>query len=137
MRWIKDFYKQFNVKLRWRKDMYCGGFANTQTRTVTLNKKIFNKKTTDDNYKLSLVMHELCHILCIDNKKYINYHKQKNKKLVRLTGLKAERYVDRMSQKMLKSFFPELQGDMSYYRSISKKWYTDNYLNKYFKTSKG
>lgn len=126
--WIIDFCKQFNIKVKFDKSLYCGGQADVHTRTICLNTKYLS----DNWYTVDLVCHEVCHILGHDHKKFYNYYHYKNGKSdhIRKIGLKAERYTDKMAMKMLRSLYI----DAKYYkpRLYSKAWYHKTYLNVYF-----
>ena len=131
MKWIEYFYKQFNVKLVIKRKMYCGANADTQKRTINIAKRSLRKGTTP--YLVHLVAHELCHILSNDHNKYKKYYTQKcTKSHIRKIGLKAERYTDKMADKMVRSFFPDLPLCTSYRTVKAKKWYQKHYLNPFF-----
>jgi len=138
MNWIEDLCKQFGIKVKLINLKNAGGTANVFSREIILNKK-FIKINNPDKYTLHIVCHEICHILGFDNNKYINYYTKayqsaplNNVKHIRKIALKAERYTDKMARKMVKSAYP----DMVYYSIYPKKWFYDNWLNKYFPINK-
>ena len=70
-----------------------------------------------ESYMLSMFFHELGHHVAYTNKKYIIYHEfaedfvheetvERMKIFVR-TALKAERYVDKIGQELMKQYFPK------------------------------
>lgn len=132
--WIKDFYKQFNISLKILTKSYAGGQTDIERRRVLIPISTLRQS---DTRILHVVMHELSHHLSYDHNKYANYYKiiYKNKitkkdiKLIRRIGLKAERYCDKMAEKLIKSFFKDLPCKIPQY---SKSWYKKHYLDKYF-----
>lgn len=133
---IKDLYNQFDVKLQVVGDIYCGACANIKQRTIYLNKLNFYSKNKTDVYRVHLIFHELCHILCFDHKKFFHYHSMTHGKVkrdvIRLTGLKAERYCDKMADAFIKSLYPDFPLHKSYRTPQSKIWYHKQFLNKYW-----
>jgi len=93
----------------------------------------------------SIVFHELAHIECYDKLLYERYHHLTDKygnemegeelyRYMRKTSLKAERFVDNLGEKSMKTFFPELEYKKGYESKNSKKfirkWVDDNFGTK-------
>lgn len=135
MAWVKDFFKQFKIKVTIKKlpKGYGGGLAFKNS--VILNSKYFREKNPD-YYSIHLVCHEVCHILCRRHNKYKKAHECFNSDYQRRIGLKKELFCDRMADKMVKSLFPDLPLFKSYRLESNKKWYKEFYLDKYFPRGK-
>ncbi len=105
---------------------------NAGGRADGLNNLIEIDNSPDELFKVRALFHELGHIYCYRNKIFSKYHRGGSNQAVRLTGLKAERYVDRWAAVEMKKFFPLLEYDYSYNNPYSVKWYRDNYLDRHF-----
>ena len=67
----------------------------------------------------STVFHELVHVLCYNEKKYMRYHSGKPQTIeyLRRMTLRVERYVDKRAEKLFNLFFP----GYGYYRMYRTK----------------
>ena len=76
----------------------------------------------------SAVFHELVHVLCYDEKKYMRYHSGKPQTIeyLRRMTLRVERYVDRRAEKLFNLFFP----GYGYYRMYRTKKDSQEVLSK-------
>lgn len=77
----------------------------------------------------SLVFHELGHIWCYDNGKYVKYHQMNNmpeKEIalyIRRNGLRIEKYVDRIGKKLGKESGIKFRFRPAYKTKKDIKWY--------------
>lgn len=109
-----------------------GSEVDVQTREITIDLT----ETTDLNWLWSLVFHEICHIRCLDEGKYLIYHEDNwspefMAKYVRRMGLRIERYVDRMGEEMMATYMPDLEYKHSYLDQAGidffNKWVEEEY----------
>ncbi len=124
---LKRILKNYGIKYRIRNVKNCMGSASVFNNTIELSS--CNIKTRKE--LLSVTFHEICHILCYRAKKYYNYHyytekpmKNKIKTLIR-TGLKAEKYVDKVAKKLIKNYYPKFKFEISYDKDRIQ-WYKEN-----------
>lgn len=78
---------------------------------------------------LSILFHEICHIICYRNKIFWNYHNpvSPNEKKAKI-ALRAERFVDKMAKNKLKKYDPDCMFFESYIDPDSAQWMRDYYL---------
>jgi predicted transcriptional regulator YdeE len=74
---------------------------------------------------VSWFFHELAHLINTVNGKYINYHL--GNKNYRFTAVKAEKYTDKVGEKLMKLWLPEYKYIKSYRTSsdfelLRKRW---------------
>lgn len=78
----------------------------------------------------SLVYHEVAHIICLRKGKYKRYHSPCTpKKYMLRYGLRVERYVDSIGEKLMNQYHPELQY-VSFYRKTEDVEFYKNYIEK-------
>lgn len=88
-------------------------------------------KATNRSLFYSFLFHEIGHIYCYDNKKYIKYHSDCDDDLdemsiyVRKYGLRAERFVDKIGAELMKLYFPDTEYQSCYSKAEDVKWYHD------------
>jgi len=133
---IQKFYKQFNVKAKLNKHQDSAAYAVHSNRTIYFSPKSIHPSQGDD-YRYSVICHELCHILNVDHNKFPSLYKGKRtNKAMRQCGLRMERYTDKMAEKMLKSLFPDLKYFKAYSTVSGVRWYKKKFLDKYYPKSK-
>lgn len=120
---IKQSYKVNIVFIKTKYDAYyC---HNRQTIFINLSFKNNFEKS------IQIIFHELGHKYCFDNSKYYNYHHETNLRLIKLTALKAERYVDRWAKKEFQKFNFDFEYCMFYYEKSRTKLFK-KYISKKF-----
>lgn len=134
--YIYEVLKLYNVNLYFTQ-MNAGGYADIDKRRIFINyKELSNLK-----YFLGTLFHELAHIICSDECLYNNYHNKEPKTLIeikkfRRIALKAERFVDKKADKLMKQYYPIIPYDYRYKTNEDKKWYYKNFLNKNYSLDK-
>lgn len=129
--------KEYGLKeLVWvnKKEIFWGRCSYTEGK-IFLNTGLKNNKKR----MICVLFHELGHIYCYKNKIWDSYHynkriselTSKEKRLVILTGLKAERWVERWAEKEVKKYFPRIKYPFGYYQDEKAKYYIKNYLALY------
>ena len=112
----------------------------------TVNKKytvifIGTKEITTDSQFMSVVLHEISHIICYRTGKYKNFHHTytymdniptNTLKTIIRTALRAERYVEKQASKLMKQKCPELKYINSYDNEEIVSWWKMNWLIKYY-----
>lgn len=86
---------------------------------VTLLKQetilLFDKEIPNKEWFLSVVYHEIGHILCKRAGRYAAFHNEETPQSIFLKQiLRAERYVDSIGQTLLKSRHPQVEYKFSY-----------------------
>lgn len=109
------------------KYMYGGGYYRNKKKIV-INRESGESRT----HLFSILCHELGHHFCWEHHKYMNYHYLSDTRLVRLLGLKAERFVDKIGEKIFNQYFPHLHYEKCYRNANGKKWYYTEFLDKSF-----
>lgn len=105
--------------------------VNVLTRMVYFNK---NSKETCSQFA-STVLHEICHIIAYDNKKFWIFHScvepktRRDRRIFLQTALRAERYVDKMASEMFSKLFPGKKYDWSYRKKRDIEWFQEYFLN--------
>lgn len=69
------------------------GYCDYENSSIYINSSF-----TDRNIILSVLFHELAHLVCYKNHKWNNYHRAKYAEDQLNSGLKAERYCDRWAE---------------------------------------
>ena len=129
---IREFLKQFNIRLHHKK-ISCGGEADYCNGIV-----IINSRGMSMHKYLSMAMHELWHCLCYRQGLYSNYHYDKypktKKQIIkfRRIAFKAEKFVDKKAEQMMRDYFPDIPYEHGYKDSKDKEWYYKHYLDKYY-----
>lgn len=120
---IKELSKVYNVTVTF-KDIYPGGRVDCKQRKITITNKRKSKE-----WILSVMMHEICHVICYDGDIFKNYHKTKTKRSALFLALRAERYVDKRGGELMKFYFPNLKYHYSYSRADAGPWLREYYEN--------
>lgn len=136
---IKAICKYYGVDVEFMKYSYgCCGFSDYTNFKIRITPKAFRHGR---GVLLITTFHELGHIYCYINSIYKKYHyskpynklTKKDKKAVRLTGFKAECFVERWAEKEMKKYYPSMKYRAYYGNEESKKWLRENHLNKWYK----
>lgn len=103
-----------------------GSVAHIASREIIIDTLHVNTK----NKFWSIVFHELAHFYCWDNDIYYEYHadrlpKKEMAKYIRKMGLKAERFVDTMGEKLMKEYGFKMKYVKAYRSKEDVKWYKD------------
>lgn len=131
IRQVKDIADTYNVSINF---IYSGGSACTHNTLIEIDLSECNSLDTF----LSLFFHELGHVYCYNNNLYEFFHKEndgRNKySYMKKYGLRAERFVDKIGEKLMKSYYP----NNTFYRNYDKpedvkeyyKWCEETYSSK-------
>jgi len=127
---VRDFLKLFDVRVHFVKK----GGSSALVEDDLIEIDLREADTVQGLW--SAVFHELAHILCFRMGVYKTYHHETlpRKKMaiyVRRYGLRAERYVDRMGEGLMKVFFPNMEYRHCYNTKSDVEWYY-NWLNRVF-----
>jgi predicted SprT family Zn-dependent metalloprotease len=137
---FKDMSEEYDVKIKIRDPEYFD-FESIKA-TATLHKNLVNinlKLLKNKSILIKSILHEIGHIVCFRKGIYKNYHTTNNiisnmseevKRLKILTGLKAEKYVDRWASNELKKWNNRLKYDFSYSNIGVQKRYKE-WLKRY------
>lgn len=101
-----------------------GSEVDVEDRNINIDLEEINSI----NVFWSMVFHELAHIWCFDNEKYVIYHNDslseiEMSKYIRRNGLKIEQYVDKMGKKLGKESGIKFRFCPSYRTKKEKAWY--------------
>ena len=119
---VRYFLKTFGVRVRFVKKGWCSAIVGENLIEIDL------RETYTVQKMWSCVLHELGHIYCYQNNLYEIYHKEnispkKFAKYIRRYGLRAERYVDKVGERLMKDYFPDIPFIGCYSSEDSVKWY--------------
>ena len=134
---LRDFKKADEICKGFRAKVFFGYSGDGSE--VDVEERHINidlEEVSSVNVFWSLVFHELAHIWCWDNEKYITYHAdslspKEMSKYIRRNGLKIEQYVDKIGERLMKDYFPDIPfmgcyesaGDVRWYRTWVKRNY--------------
>lgn len=129
---IKQHYK---VKIKFASSdvmTWQAGYVNPKTSTIYIDAKW--KK--DKRMLASILFHEIGHIHCYRNNIWQAYHNmnkltKKDKRLIIVTGLKAEKWVDQWAAVELSKWYPEIPFHFTYFSEYQQKVYKEKYLSLY------
>lgn len=135
--------RDLKIKYRFNStSYYLGGEA------IPISQKIFidyNARTTDEMF-LSIFFHEVAHCFNFRNKKYLAYHsipdvkteKQLKRKmskhhmgLIVKTGLRAEKYTDKVGKKLMKQYYPKAKYTSWYNNELAIAQYQETLIATY------
>lgn len=134
---IRAICKYYGVKVNFsRNSQGCCGFSDYNIYKIIVTPKGLQSREV----ALTTVFHELGHIHCHENNLYRGYHYTKeyrnltkeDKRILRLTGFKAECYVEKWGKQEMKKYYPYIKYCMFYGDEYSRKWLNNSYLNVYF-----
>ena len=100
------------------------GATGARTHHIYLNMKYC---CSDERILLPTFFHELAHIYCIRNGIYPAYHsynKNRSKKevlAIKRTALRAELYVEKLGESMMRDYFPTVRYAKSYITDRQKE----------------
>ena len=114
---INAIKTKYNVKLRYKKHLSNIAEYDDDHKTIIVNLEYKN----DVNTLIPILFHELGHKHCFEKKIFYHYHMETNLRLVKLTGLKAERYVDRWAKKEMEKLNIKIIYPMFYYQKDRTK----------------
>lgn len=131
---IDHICKLFDVRYRLikRTQDWGGGKADTNRNRIFIN--MSNTKRAE---ALGILFHEIAHILCTRTRTYAFYHNKTKRlskqRVIRIAshGLQAELYVDKLGQKLFKTFYPKLKYYKGYKSKEARAWYSENYTSYY------
>ena len=124
---IREFLKQFDIRVTFcKRGWSCADGKNSKVRIL-----FFKDRTVKGVW--SDVFHELMHVICYRTEKYKNYHhgifvrgkysSKKTGKYIRKMGIRAEIYVDKKAQELMKIYFPDIPYITSYRTKEDRDWY--------------
>ena len=93
---LKRVLKYYNVKLKFVSEGNFMGQYQHNIRTIIVLSEYKNDKEL-----IPIIFHELGHKHCYDNNLFHAYHYDSDLRLVKLTALKAERFVDKWAAKTM------------------------------------
>lgn len=112
----KEFLRIFRVGCRFTK---YSSYMNNENH-ISIATQEFDGKLVSVYIFWSTVFHEFTHTICAREKIFETYHCKftektpKNNRTIRRHALRAELYVDKKAEKLMKIFFPDLPYDRSY-----------------------
>lgn len=116
--------KNYKVKIRFQKQKTTSGLTFFETETIYINPELERRDES-----LSVLFHEICHIICYRTHKFHNYHNPEvDRKIKAKIALRAERFVDKMAKKELYNYDSEVMFWESYQDPESAKWLKEYYL---------
>jgi len=128
---LRDFKKATKICKVFQANIYFGysgdgSEVDVETRDINIDLE----EVKSINIFWSLVFHELAHIWCFDNEKYVIYHndslsEEEMAKYIRRNGLKIEQYVDKMGRKLGKESGIKFRFCPSYKTKKDKEWYRE------------
>lgn len=140
---IKLVKKEYGLKeIIWIDNKYYiwDGDCSYWNGTIRLNRRSLNG-SKNFGRKVRTLFHELGHIHCYQNGIWSAYHhaiptndlSKYQKSVIRRTGLKAERWVDRWAAKEMKKYYPNIKYRFVYLNKENvKKYFYEKYLNVFY-----
>lgn len=120
MKKINIICEKYNVNLIFD-DIDTIAYYDDNIKTIILNKK--------NKFKLieliPIIFHELGHKYCFENNLFVAYHYETDKRLFKLTALKAERFVDRWAANEMKKNGFDFEYPMYYYNKNRVKYFKE------------
>ena len=134
-RLLRKICRYFNVRYRTipADGTGCEGYVCHEKEMI----EIVNTRQSIDSL-ISIVLHEICHILASRDNKFPLYHykgatallSKKHIRAVIQTGWRAERYIDSQAAKWMALLFPDRQYKKAY-KDSDKEWYNKHHLSFY------
>ena len=126
---VRDFLSLFDVKVHFVRKGYSSAYKDKLI-------EIDRRETSTIRSLWSIVFHELGHIYCYRHKLYKRYHHDysgsKNfNKYIHRYGLRAERFVDKVGKKLMKTYLPDISYLAGYLTQKDVEWY-NKWLRRYF-----
>lgn len=103
-------------------------YADLKNRTVEIG---IGDPTLTCSALASMFFHELAHFECRKRRKFKRFHtarqrlSRKDHLAIRRTGLRAELYVDKVGEEIMKDYFPNYRFGKSYSTMQLKVWLQD------------
>lgn len=127
---IKDFKKATKICQKFNIKAYFA-YTGEASEADVHERKIYIdlNETINLDWFWSLIFHEIAHVWCLDNKKYMYYHDCMNEDTkefslyVRKYGLKIERYVDKIGKKLGKESGIRFKYKPAYRSKKDIEWY--------------
>lgn len=129
---IRDFKKAASIGKQFEVDVHFaytgeGSEADVEERYVVIDLD----ECPSIDYFWSLVFHEIGHVWCYDNGKYVKYHdidymnsnSKRFAKYIRRNGLKAERFVDNIGRRLAKESGIKFTYKAAYKSKRDVEWY--------------
>lgn len=111
----RDFLKQFGLKCR---------FTKTISEVDCWEGIIRLETNIPHNAFISTMFHELSHIICVVEGKWLNFHLDLcDNEYMRRNALRIERYVDKRAEEIMKLYYPELEFDKAYRSKEDITWF--------------
>lgn len=139
---LKKISKEYGVKIKARGEPWFKRYGeNEHTAAFALCGEsliyVRSELLTDPSFLLKTIIHEVGHIYCHRHGIFKNYHIDKYLKdmspdevrLFKLTGLRAERFVDKWASIELKKWNPYLKYKFGYYDPETVKFYKSDLKN--------
>lgn len=115
---VRAIYRSYGLRFRIRWDRH-SSFSKSCDGYIQLGLGMPYEIDTVQSF-LSKAFHELAHVYCFEHGKYMNYHAnrpfsdvQRNILAIK-TAIRAEKYADKVAQKLMKSYFPEIPYKKGY-----------------------
>ena len=124
---LRQLSRHFGVRLRFRPD-WTEREAFNNDGLIEISTGYPNITRADI---ISFFFHECGHEYCKKNNKFKAYHTpkfrytKKEKLAIMRTALRAERYVDKIGQKLMKEYYPNEKYTVSYKSKESQEWLKD------------
>jgi len=124
-KYLKQIIKDNKIKVRWWNNRYSAAYSSSK---IIILSKHYN------NYQLfiSTIFHEIAHIKCYNEGLFIRYHisdKRKHLDYLRRYGLRAEMYVDKVANKLMKEH-SNMRFLGQYKQKYAREWYKNVWLKK-------
>jgi len=126
---VREFLKQFDVRVHFKQSGSCSAIED---KLIELDVRELGTVQA----LWSCVFHELAHIYCWRNNLFEIYHKEtlppkKFAKYIRRNGVRIEKHVDKIGERLMKDYFPDIPfmgcyesaGDVRWYRTWVKRNY--------------
>lgn len=122
----------YGVDVVFRYQERLGGEAISRKQKI----KVYWNEYMSVQCLLSVFFHELAHCRNYINKKFLAFHSMTDPsrmttehiKLVLLTGLRAERYTDKIGAKLMKEYYPEIKFIAYYSKKGVEKEFRNHHL---------
>jgi Zn-dependent peptidase ImmA (M78 family) len=117
---IRIVLRSMGIKFRIRKSLHSTFDAKNKMILISEN-------NYTDSEVWSTVFHEIAHLFCYYKSIYKNFHQPKNWNKYRKAALKAERYCEKLGERFLKCYFPDIVYLNHYNNKEVIKWWRKYY----------
>lgn len=132
---IKDICKTVGVRIHHKNIKSFSGQAKLPERIIEISTKFIKSRRE----YLSTFFHELGHFYCYDNDIYPIFHGKRDFnsildefKAMKLTALRAEKFVDKWAAKIMRKYFPKIRFVHAYNSYHDRNWLKTK-LEKHYK----